>query len=93
MKNEQVKAPPRPRGFAAIDKARHREIAAAGGRAAHERGVAHEYTSEEARAAGHKGGTAVSQDREYMSRIGRKGGLARVAILSKADDSVDESCT
>ena len=40
------------RGFASMDKARQREIASAGGRAAHQSGNAHEFTSEEARRAG-----------------------------------------
>lgn len=43
-----------PRGFAAMDPARQREIASLGGRAAHQSGHAHEFTSEEARAAGRK---------------------------------------
>lgn len=46
------------RGFAALDPARVKEIAAAGGRAAHKAGTAHKFTSEEARAAGKKGGNA-----------------------------------
>jgi general stress protein YciG len=65
------------RGFAAMDKARQKEIASAGGRAAHERGHAHEFTSEEARNAGRKGGQTVSQNRQHMATIGRKGGVAR----------------
>ena len=65
------------RGFAAMDPRKQREIASKGGRAAHEQGVAHEFTSEEARAAGRKGGEAVSKDREHMSEIGRKGGEQR----------------
>lgn len=44
------------RGFASMDPQKQREIASAGGRAAHRQGVAHEWTSEEARAAGRKGG-------------------------------------
>lgn len=46
------------RGFASMDPAKQREIASRGGRAAHEKGTAHEFTSEEARAAGKKGGEA-----------------------------------
>jgi general stress protein YciG len=45
---------PRPRGFAAMDPQRQREIASLGGKAAHASGHAHQYTSEEARAAGKK---------------------------------------
>jgi general stress protein YciG len=43
-----------PRGFAAMDPQRQREIASLGGRAAHQSGHAHEFTSDEARAAGRK---------------------------------------
>lgn len=46
------------RGFAGMDPERQREIARKGGRAAHQQGTAHEFTSEEARAAGRKGGQA-----------------------------------
>ncbi|MDE3156572.1 MAG: hypothetical protein KGN76_15840 [Acidobacteriota bacterium] len=46
------------RGFASMDRAKQREIASKGGRAAHQKGAAHEWTSEEARLAGRKGGAA-----------------------------------
>ncbi len=46
------------RGFAGMDPARQREIASQGGVAAHQKGTAHEFTSEEARVAGKKGGEA-----------------------------------
>lgn len=62
------------RGFASMDAAKQREIARKGGRAAHEKGTAHEFTTDEARAAGRKGGERVSANREHMSRIGRMGG-------------------
>jgi len=64
------------RGFAGMDPEKQREIASKGGQAAHQKGTAHEFTPEEARAAGRKGGEAVSRDREHMSQIGRKGGEA-----------------
>lgn len=51
------------RGFAAMDPNRQREIASEGGRAAHQSGNAHEFTSEEARIAGRKGGQATSKQR------------------------------
>lgn len=62
------------RGFAAMSPEKQKEIASEGGRAAHKQGVAHEWTSEEARMAGRKGGQTVSQNREHMSEIGRRGG-------------------
>ncbi|WP_437878806.1 KGG domain-containing protein [Sorangium sp. So ce513] len=65
------------RGFAAMNAEQQRQIASQGGKAAHEKGTAHEFTSEEARAAGRKGGEVVSQNREHMAAIGRKGAEAR----------------
>lgn len=65
------------RGFASMDPARQREIASKGGRAAHEKGTAHEWTADEARRAGRKGGEVVSRDRGHMEAIGRAGGEAR----------------
>ena len=44
------------RGFASMERTKQREIASKGGRAAHEKGTAHEWTPEEARVAGRKGG-------------------------------------
>jgi len=64
------------RGFAAMSREKQREIARRGGRAAHQKGTAHEFSADEARAAGRKGGVAVSRNREHMSRIGRAGGLS-----------------
>ncbi len=48
----------RGRGFASMSPEKQREIASKGGRAAHVQGTAHEWTSDEARAAGRKGGAA-----------------------------------
>jgi uncharacterized protein len=67
----------RERGFAAMDAEKQREIASKGGRAAHQQGTAHQFTTQEAREAGRKGGKAVSRNREHMAEIGRKGGEAR----------------
>ena len=64
----------RNRGFASMDAHRQKEIARKGGRAAHEKGKAHEFTSDEARAAGRKGGEKVSLNRRHMAEIGRRGG-------------------
>jgi general stress protein YciG len=51
------------RGFASMDRGRQREIASKGGKAAHQRGTAHEWTAEEAREAGRKGGVASHRRR------------------------------
>ncbi len=74
MVNGKTKNGTSNRGFAAMDAEKQREIASKGGKAAHERGSAHEFTSEEAREAGRRGGQSVSRNREHMSAIGRKGG-------------------
>ena len=68
---------PAKRGFAAMDQNQQREIASKGGQAAHQKGTAHEFDSEEARRVGQKGGEAVSRNREHMADIGRKGGESR----------------
>ena len=65
------------RGFASMDPARQRDIASKGGKAAHAKGTAHEWTADEARRAWSKGGTVVSHDRAHMEAIGRAGGEAR----------------
>jgi uncharacterized protein len=57
------------RGFASMDRAKQREIASKGGKAAHQKGTAHEWTSEEAREAGRKGGMA-SHRRKQQARDG-----------------------
>ena len=48
----------KPRGFAAMDPEKVRSIASKGGKAAHVQGTAHQFSSDEAREAGKKGGVA-----------------------------------
>ena len=55
------------RGFASMDRAKQREIASKGGKAAHQKGTAHEWTSEEARDAGRKGGIASHRRRREQA--------------------------
>jgi len=57
-----------------MDAEKQREIASKGGKAAHAKGTAHEFSVEEAREAGRKGGAAVSRNRGHMAEIGREGG-------------------
>lgn len=52
-----------------MDRAKQREIASKGGKAAHQKGTAHEWTSEEARDAGRKGGIASHQRRREQAGI------------------------
>ena len=67
----------KPRGFAAMSKEARSAIASKGGKAAHAKGTAHEFTADEARTAGRRGGVAVSRNLAHMVAIGRKGGEMR----------------
>ncbi len=75
------------RGFASMTTEKQREIARKGGRAAHERGTAHEFTTDEARAAGRKGGERVSANRSHMAEIGRLGGRSSAGRRSTVAQS------
>ncbi len=83
----------RNRGFASMAAEKQREIARKGGRAAHEKGKAHEFTTDEARMAGRKGGEKVSVDRNHMAEIGRRGGRSsasrRRTSLNQGQQSQD----
>ena len=77
------------RGFASMDKSKQKMIASKGGRAAHEKGTAHEFNSNEASMAakkGHERGTAHEFTPEEARVAGRKGGLARAMNRSKQPD-------
>src|SRR5205085_6715302 len=56
------------RGFASMDRNKQREIASKGGKAAHQKGTAHEWTSEEAREAGRKGGMASHRRKQEQGQ-------------------------
>jgi general stress protein YciG len=75
------------RGFASMDPQRQREIASEGGRAAHEKGTAHEFTSEEAREAGRKGGMARSANRRNAIGQGGNSGSSSHASGSNSGGS------
>jgi len=71
------------RGFASMDQEKQRDIASQGGKAAHEKGTAHEFSSDEAREAGRQGGKAAHEkgtahefSSEEAREAGRKGGQA-----------------
>ena len=58
------------RGFASMDRSKQKEIASKGGKAAHQKGTAHEWTSEEAREAGRKGGMASHRRKQEQQNGG-----------------------
>jgi len=72
------------RGFASMSPEKQREIASKGGRAAHEKGTAHEWTADEARSAGRKGG--------QVSRGGRGrlivAGETAASPVSRSDENM-----
>jgi general stress protein YciG len=79
------------RGFASMDRARQREIASKGGKAAHQKGTAHEWTSEEARDAGRKGGLASHRRRrEQKEGQGGEGDGNDEMVGAHAGNSNDE---
>lgn len=69
------------RGFAAMDQQKQREIASKGGQAAHKQGTAHQFTSEEARLAGQKGG---------LSRGKKAAALAQAVVQQEQKPEVQE---
>ena len=63
---EEDKVAKEDRGFASMDRSKQRDIASKGGKAAHQKGTAHEWTSEEAREAGRKGGMASHRRKQQQ---------------------------
>src|SRR5215468_8486989 len=85
------------RGFASMDLEKRRTIASKGGKAAHEKGRAHEFTSEEAREAGRKGGHAAHErgtahqfTSEEARAAGRKGGQRSRAKMSPLQQPTEQ---
>lgn len=70
------------RGFASMDRNKQREIASKGGKAAHQKGTAHEWSTDEAREAGRKGGMASHRRKERLPMP------ATVAMTENPDRSV-----
>ena len=72
-----------------MDRAKQREIASKGGKAAHQKGTAHEWTSEEARDAGRKGGIASHQRRREQTGSGESKEHEVVPGRSSSDQGSD----
>jgi hypothetical protein len=82
------------RGFASMDPAQQREIASEGGRAAHEKGTAHEFTSEEARRAGamsHKNDAGGSQSSSSSSASRSGTGAGNQGSARDRDEDSDKT--
>jgi uncharacterized protein len=76
------------RGFASMDSNRQREIASKGGRAAHKKGAAHQWTREEAQAAGRKGGLARHRKSQAAAGSRVEDQVASTASAPHADDQL-----
>lgn len=78
-------------GFGALSEARRKEVSSKGGREAHARGTAHQFTAETASVAGrkaHANGTAYRWTREQAQAAGRKGAAMRKANKAREDGGV-----
>ena len=87
---ESTAKPRRPRGFAAMDRKLVSEIARKGGKAAHSAGTAHEFTTDEARVAGRKGGRATHAKRRgeppaLSAEAGAEAGALTGALAGESD--------
>ncbi len=82
MAGTSEKGESRGRGFAGMDRERQRQISSQGGKAAHQKGTAHEFDSEEAREAGRKGG---------MVSGGRRRAREQAASTATAGERESES--
>jgi general stress protein YciG len=75
------------RGFASMDRSKQRDIASKGGKAAHQKGTAHEWTSEEAREAGRKGGMASHRRKQEQQQQAPEG----TAAVNTGDTTTGEN--
>jgi len=73
-----------------MDRSKQREIASKGGKAAHAKGTAHEWTSEEAREAGRKGGMASHRRRKEMDQGGEESPSVNEGTERSSADQSDD---
>ena len=74
-----------------MDRSKQKEIASKGGKAAHQKGTAHEWTSEEAREAGRKGGMASHRRRQETSNDSEAMVASSDSQESRSSESREES--
>lgn len=75
------------RGFASMDRSKQREIASKGGKAAHQKGTAHEWTSDEAREAGRRGGIASHRRKRERDGVSSEGAASTEGGAGADDDT------
>jgi general stress protein YciG len=97
MASTNEKGESRGRGFAGMDPERQRQISSQGGKAAHQKGTAHEFDSNEAREAGRKGGMVsggrrrAREQQNQQSRPGREGEREQTERESEEAEGTDTS--
>ena len=77
------------RGFASMDRSKQRDIASKGGKAAHQKGTAHEWTSEEAREAGRKGGMASHRRKQEEQQQQTPDGVGNMSGPESTDTAIE----
>lgn len=92
MASTSEKGESRGRGFAGMDPERQRQISSQGGKAAHEKGTAHEFDSEEAREAGRKGGMVSGGRRRAreQARVNRTDQPEKTEQESQTDSETNQ---
>jgi general stress protein YciG len=89
MASTNEKTESRGRGFAGMDPERQRQISSQGGKAAHQKGTAHEFDSEEAREAGRKGGMVSGGRRRAREQSARATTEAQPTAPPEAETEVE----
>lgn len=77
------------RGFASMDRSKQRDIASKGGKAAHQKGTAHEWTSEEAREAGRKGGMASHRRKQEEQQQQTPDGAGNMSGVDNPESAIE----
>ena len=91
MASTNEKGESRGRGFAGMDPERQRQISSQGGKAAHQKGTAHEFDSNEAREAGRKGGMVSGGRRRAREQQAQQGHPSREPESSERESESEES--
>jgi len=91
MASTNEKGESRGRGFAGMDPERQRQISSQGGKAAHQKGTAHEFDSNEAREAGRKGGMVSGGRRRAREQQGQQGHPSREPESNERESEAEES--
>ena len=93
MASTNEKGESRGRGFAGMDPERQRQISSQGGKAAHQKGTAHEFDSNEAREAGRKGGMVSGGRRRAREQAAQQSRREAAGAREPSEERESESET